>query len=202
MLSCASRIAGSADIGNEFSNTLWRMLLYGEERNVKKNIFLIGFMGAGKTTVARYMRDSFGMELIEMDEQIEAEQGKKISEIFAEQGEEYFRALETELLRSLEHKENTVVSCGGGVPMRQVNVDHMSKSGAVVYLSARPETIYDRVRDSHTRPLLEGHMEIPYIDSLMKKRLPAYLSAAHLTVETDGRTAEEICKEIMERMGE
>lgn len=167
---------------------------------MKKNIFLIGFMGAGKTTVARQLRDDFGMELIEMDEQIEAEQGKKISEIFAEQGEPYFRSLETELLRSLENKGNTVVSCGGGVPMREINVELMAKSGAIVYLSARPETIYVRVKDSHNRPLLEGHMDIPYIDSLMQKRLPAYLAAAHVIVDTDGKEAEKICREIVERV--
>lgn len=164
---------------------------------MKKNIFLIGFMGAGKSTIARTLKEQYDMQLIEMDEQIEAEQGMKISEIFAEKGEEYFRSLETALLTGLQQQDNTVVSCGGGVPMRACNVEAMKKSGKVVYLSAQPETIYERVRHFHNRPLLEGNMNVEYITGLMNVRLPKYLAAADVTVETDGKAAEEICREII-----
>ena len=163
-----------------------------------KNIFLIGFMGAGKSTIARTLKEQYDMQLVEMDEQIEAEQGMKISEIFAEKGEEYFRSLETALLTGLQQQNNTVVSCGGGVPMRACNVEAMRKSGKVVYLSAQPETIYERVRHFHNRPLLEGNMNVEYITGLMNARLPKYLEAADVTVETDGKAAEEICREIMD----
>lgn len=166
---------------------------------MRKNLFLIGFMGAGKSTVARTLARRQGMRLIEMDEQIEKEQGMRISEIFEKKGEEYFRALETALLRGLQGRTNTVVSCGGGVAMRECNVEAMRKSGTVVYLSARPETIYARVHRSHTRPLLEGNMNVEYISGLLEKRLPAYEAAADITVETDGRCAEEIGAEILER---
>lgn len=162
-----------------------------------KNIFLIGFMGAGKSTIARTLKEQYDMQLLEMDEQIEAEQGMKISEIFAEKGEEYFRSLETLLLTGLQQQDNTVVSCGGGVPMRTCNVEAMKKSGKVVYLSAQPETIYERVRRFHNRPLLEGNMNVEYITGLMNARLPKYLAAADVTVETDGKAAEEICREII-----
>lgn len=165
---------------------------------MKKNIFLIGFMGAGKSTVARVLGETYAMKLVEMDEQIEAQEGMKISEIFSGRGEEYFRMLETGLLCDMEHQENVVVSCGGGVPMRQCNVDAMRRSGTVVYLSARPDTVLSRVLESHDRPLLEGNMNVAYIASLMEKRLPKYLEAADMTVSTDGRTAEEICREIWE----
>lgn len=164
---------------------------------MKKNIFLIGFMGAGKSTIAHTLKEQYDMQLIEMDEQIEAEQGMKISEIFAEKGEEYFRSLETALLTGLQQQDNTVVSCGGGVPMRACNVEAMKKSGKVVYLSAQPETIYERVRHFHNRPLLEGNMNVEYITGLMNVRLPKYLAAADVTVETDGKAAEEICREII-----
>lgn len=164
---------------------------------MRKNIFLIGFMGAGKSTVAHALQNTYGMHLVEMDEQIEAQEQMRISEIFAEKGEAYFRNLETALLESLESQENTVVSCGGGVAMRECNVAAMKKSGAVVYLSARPETVYDRVKDCHDRPLLEGNMNVAYIDKLLQQRLPRYLAAADSVVETDGKDAQEICREII-----
>ncbi len=161
------------------------------------NIFLIGFMGAGKSTVARELQSVYGMRLIEMDEQIEAQEKMPISEIFATRGEEYFRQLETDLLESLRQEENTVVSCGGGVPMRERNVEAMRGSGRIVYLSAAPETVYERVRHSHNRPLLENNMNVEYIKGLLEARLPRYLAAADLTVRTDGRSVKEICEEIL-----
>ena len=167
---------------------------------MKNNIFLIGFMGAGKSTVARVMQEEYGMHLIEMDEKIEADENMSIADIFAVHGEEYFRRLETELLEGLQQQENTVVSCGGGVPMRQCNVDAMRKSGTIVYLSTQPETVYHRVKDYHNRPLLEGNMNVPYIMKLMEMRLPRYLAAADVTVQTDGRGAAEICREIRSLM--
>lgn len=164
---------------------------------MRQNIFLIGFMGAGKSTVARMLRERFDMDLIEMDEQIERQEGMCISDIFAVHGEEYFRQLETGLLESLSQKENTVVSCGGGVAMRECNVEAMRKSGTIVYLSAEPETIYSRVKNSHNRPLLEGNMNTAYIAELLQKRLPHYLAAADVTVETDKKSGIAICDEII-----
>lgn len=163
---------------------------------MKENIFLIGFMGAGKSAVARNLQKQYHMDLVEMDEQIEAEQGMKISEIFAAKGEEYFRQLETELLVNLQQKDNTVVSCGGGAAMRAENVEAMRKSGEIIYLSASPETIYDRVKHSHNRPLLEGNMNVAYIRELLEKRLPKYLEAADRIVSVDDRSVAQICREI------
>lgn len=168
-------------------------------RQQRRNIFLIGFMGAGKSTVARELKREYGMHLIEMDEQIEAQERMTVSKIFAVHGEEYFRQLETDLLKGLQKKANTVVSCGGGVPMRSCNVEAMRRSGRIIYLSARPETIYERVRHSHNRPLLEGNMNVAYITELMEKRLPKYLEAADITVSTDGCGVKDICKEILAR---
>lgn len=164
---------------------------------MKENIFLIGFMGAGKSTIARSLKNTYGMRLIEMDEQIEAREGMQISQIFAVHGEEYFRRLETELLEGLQRGDNTVVSCGGGVPMRPQNVEAMKKSGKVVYLSADAGTIYKRVKNSHSRPLLEGNMNVEYIQNLLRQRMPKYLAAADVTVATDGRSADEICRDIL-----
>lgn len=163
----------------------------------KKNIFLIGFMGAGKSTIARYLHRHYGMEWLEMDREIEKREGMPISEIFRLYGEEYFREKETKLLLSLADRENTVVSCGGGVPLRDCNVDAMKKSGIVVFLTARPETILERVKDSHDRPLLEGHKDVEYISELLSRRIEKYETAADVLTSTDGRSAGEIAEEII-----
>ena len=164
---------------------------------MKENIFLIGFMGAGKSTVARALKKQYGMRLIEMDEQIEKQEKMSVPKIFEVHGEPYFRKLETDLLEGLSSQENTVVSCGGGVPMRVCNVEAMRKSGKVIYLSTSPQQIYERVKTSHNRPLLEGNMNVEYISDLLSQRLPKYLEAADAVVSTDGKSVEDICKEII-----
>ena len=164
---------------------------------MKENIFLIGFMGAGKSTVARAMKKHYGMRLIEMDEQIEYQEKMSVPKIFEVHGEPYFRKLETDLLEGLSSQENTVVSCGGGVPMRVCNVEAMRKSGKVIYLSTSPQQIYERVKTSHNRPLLEGNMNVEYISDLLSQRLPKYMEAADAVVSTDGKRVEDICKEII-----
>ncbi|MDD7077696.1 MAG: shikimate kinase [Lachnospiraceae bacterium] len=164
---------------------------------MKENIFLIGFMGAGKSTVARAMKKHYGMRLIEMDEQIEYQEKMSVPKIFEVHGEPYFRKLETDLLEGLSSQENTVVSCGGGVPMRACNVEAMRKSGKVIYLRTSPQQIYERVKTSHNRPLLEGNMNVEYISKLLSQRLPKYLEAADAVVSTDGKRVEDICKEII-----
>ncbi len=167
---------------------------------MRNNIFLIGFMGAGKSTVAHALQEICHMELVEMDERIEACEHMTIQEIFAKKGEDYFRTLETQLLLDMERKQGCIVSCGGGVPMRACNIEAMRRSGRIVYLSARPQTVLERVRDSHTRPLLEGKMNVEYIEALMRERRPEYLAAADITVETDGKCAQEIGEEILQKV--
>lgn len=166
------------------------------------NIFLIGFMGVGKSTVSKALQRVFAMDVVEMDEIIARQNGMSISEIFEFHGEEYFRNEETELLRESRSKKNRIVSCGGGVPMRQVNVDEMKKSGKVVLLTASPETILERVRGNHDRPLLENNKNVDYIKDLMEKRRPAYEAAADIVISTDGKSAYEICEEIIAKVNE
>ena len=160
------------------------------------NIVLIGFMGAGKSTVASGLNRLYGMQIVEMDECIAKREGKSIPEIFETNGEEYFRNLETELLIELQKQTNLVISCGGGVPMRERNVAEMRKNGKVVLLTASPEVILERVRNNHDRPLLENHKSVEYIESLLEKRQEKYLAAADLVISTDGKIVEEICREI------
>ena len=160
------------------------------------NIFLIGFMGTGKTTIANALNRKYDMEIIDMDANIEQEQNMAISEIFVNQGEEFFRDLETKLIYDLQNKDNVVVSCGGGAVLRQENVRAMKKSGKIILLNATAETILERVQNSHNRPLLEGNKNVEYIRQLMSKRDDKYNSAADYVVDVDNRAVEDIAEEI------
>lgn len=168
----------------------------------KYNVFLIGFMGSGKSTISDYLSTEFAMEVVEMDRIIAEREGMSISDIFAVYGEEYFRNLETKLLVEMQSKSNVVISCGGGTPMRANNVVEMKKNGRVVLLKAKPETIYDRVKDSHDRPLLENNKNVPYIAELMEKRREKYEAAADIVIETDGKSELEICEELVQKLQE
>lgn len=171
-----------------------------KEKETGSNIFLIGFMGAGKSTVSACLHTLYGMDTLEMDQVIEEQEGMRIPDIFEKRGEDYFRNAETALLAGMHSRRNTVISCGGGVPMREENVIEMKKSGRVVLLTAKPGTILERVRDSHDRPLLEGGKTADFIADLMEKRREKYEAAADIIIETDGRTAPEICREILDRL--
>lgn len=93
-----------------------------------------------------------------------------------------------------------MISCGGGVPLRQGNVDNMRACGVIVLLTAAPETIFSRVRHNQNRPLLAGNMNVEYIAQLMEQRRARYQAAADYQVSTDGKTVEEICREIVARL--
>lgn len=166
------------------------------------NIFLIGFMGAGKSTISDYLKNALAMDVVEMDQCIVERQGMSISDIFETYGEEYFRELETNLLIEMQSQSNVVVSCGGGVPMRERNVVEMKKNGRVVLLTAKPETILERVKDNHDRPLLENNKTVPFIADLMEKRRVKYEAAADIVIQTDGKSELEICEELIHRLRE
>ena len=140
------------------------------------------------------------MERVEMDQLIVESQKMAISDIFATYGEAYFRDLESNTLIDLQKKKQVIVSCGGGVVMRDENTEHMKKNGRVVLLTAEPETIYERVKDSNERPILNNNMNVEFIRGLLEKRKPRYEAVADITVATDGKDAEEICGEIIAKL--
>lgn len=162
-----------------------------------KNIFLIGFMGCGKSTITRRLSEKLGVTQVEMDEQIVQEQGMPITEIFEKYGEEHFRDIETALVHRLQAEDGVVVSCGGGAVLREENRKMMKESGVIVWLTAEPETILERVKHGTDRPILNGHMNVEYITELMAKRHDCYDAAADYVVATDGKSREEICEEIL-----
>ncbi len=165
--------------------------------NMKSHIFLIGFMGTGKSTVTSALSARCGCSGLEMDQRIEEETGMKIRDIFSRFGEEYFRNLETELLKRIRLEAPAVVSCGGGAVLRQENVEIMKSCGRIVLLTAEPETVLERVRGDDTRPKLKGRMSVSGIRELMDERRQAYSLAADLSVATDGKAPNEIAEEIL-----
>ena len=162
-----------------------------------KHIFLIGFMGCGKSTNAAYLARLANTKTMEMDQEIVKQQKMAITDIFAKYGEAYFRDLETDLIRSLKCQEPMVVSCGGGAVLREENVQLMRSCGTIVLLTAEPQTILERVKNSTDRPILNGNMNVEYIADLMEKRRPKYEAAADVVIVTDGKRTEEICEEIV-----
>lgn len=161
------------------------------------NIYLIGFMGAGKSTIAKALQSKLDMDVVEMDQMIVDEQGMAITDIFEKYGEDHFRDIETETLKKLKKKGSTIVSCGGGIVVRDENAGLMKEDGKVIFLTARPETILDRVKDSTDRPILNGNMNVEFIEGLMAKRKDKYMAVADHQVATDGKNCDEISDEII-----
>lgn len=158
------------------------------------NVVLVGFMGAGKTTVGRALTES-GFEFIDLDELIVSRCGRSIPEIFSEQGEEGFREHESAALRSLSETRNAVVCTGGGVVGREENWTLMRGLGTVIYLRADWETLKSRLASGEGRPLADSR-DWPRIEALWRQRLPLY-EMADLTVEAAGRTPERIAGDIL-----
>ena len=166
----------------------------------RKILFLIGFMGTGKTTIAREAARQLSLPLCEMDEEIERGAGRSISAIFSEDGEEAFRDLETGLLADLYPSGSCVVSCGGGCPLRPGNRALMHALGKVVCLTAEPETLLKRLaKEADKRPNIRERFSAEGIRELMEKRRPAYEAAADIILTTDGRAPREIAEEIISR---
>ena len=166
------------------------------------NIVLIGFMGTGKSTISDFLKNVFAMDVAEMDQIIAQRQGMSISDIFETYGEQYFRNLETNLLKELQEGENCIISCCGGVAMREQNVVEMKKNGRVVLLTASPETIYERVKDSNDRPILNGNKNVPFITDMMEKRREKYEAAADVVIQTDNKSILEISEELISKLTE
>lgn len=151
-----------------------------------RHIILIGFMGAGKTSMGKRLAKARGIRFVDTDQMIEEQTGRIIRDIFAEDGEEYFRNLETELLLQLQKaQEPLVISVGGGLPVREINRKYLKEMGTVVYLKAEVETLVGRLQGDTTRPKLQGGDLREKIVSLMDAREGFYQDAATLVYSTD-----------------
>ncbi len=165
------------------------------------NVILIGFMGCGKTTVGLRLSYRLRRTVIDTDKEIEREEKRTISEIFATDGESYFRDRETQSLRKLiDTAANQIISVGGGLPVREENRRLLHELGQVFYLRAEAETIYERLKDDTTRPLLQGENPLTKIKTLLQERDPYYREAADVVITVDGKSFDEILCEIEEKV--
>lgn len=164
------------------------------------NVFLIGFMGCGKSTIAKKLHHQFGLEIVEMDQVIVEQEGMSIPEIFSSKGEPYFRDCETSVLKSIAKNPGLIVSCGGGAALRPENVALMKSQGTVIYLTALPETLLERVSHNDDRPLLKNRKSLQEITNLLSSRQEAYEKAADFTISTDHRDTDDIISDIIQAL--
>ncbi len=160
-----------------------------------KNIYLVGFMGTGKTHAGMILARKLHKEFLEMDEEIERRQGMRIADIFSQKGEPYFRRLEKDLLLELAAKEDLVVSCGGGLMCNEEHREVLKGSGTVVCLTASAEVVLKRTRGQGHRPLLNVDNPLATINRLLAERSPHY-QLAHCHIDTDRLTPEEVAERI------
>lgn len=166
-----------------------------ENRRIK-NLALVGFMGSGKSTVGHMLAMMLGFRFIDTDDQVEHQVGKKISEIFATEGEEKFRFYERQVLEQLNTVERSIISTGGGLVTRPGNLELLQQHSLVVCLWASPETIYNRVAHQTHRPLLAGADPKAKIVEMLKARAPFYRQADVL-VSSDFRSPREVAIHII-----
>lgn len=161
------------------------------------NIVLIGFMGSGKSSVARALSGVLDKKVIDMDYEIEREEGRSIVDIFSEEGEVYFRDLETDYLKRMKGKNNKILSTGGGIILREKNIELLNHIGTVIFLQADLTHIYNNVKNSTNRPLLEVEDVMGEIQDRLEEREPYYLHAANVIIQTSGKTVSAIAQEIV-----
>lgn len=164
------------------------------------NIMLIGFMGTGKSSISQKLSELLKMRMIDIDQYIETRENTTIDKIFSEYGEAYFRQCEKDTLVELSKERNIIISCGGGIIVKDENINLMKTMGKVVLLTASANTILERVKNSKDRPILNNNMNEEYIANLMDKRKDKYLKAADIIINTDNKSLEKICEDIINNL--
>lgn len=152
-------------------------------------------MGTGKTSVGKRLSSQLRMRYVDTDDVIEKDNQRQISDIFEQDGESVFRQLESDAVNKVSELDNHVISTGGGVVLKETNVAKLKENGIVFCLRATPEEIYRRVGHQTHRPLLQTPDPMETIRTMLTERAPYYAKADH-TVETTGRSFEEITADI------
>ena len=166
-----------------------------------RNIYLVGFMGSGKTSVGKEIAKIKRLNFYDTDSLIELRERRTISDIFSENGEKYFRELEKNILKEISSKKNAVIACGGGIVMDEENIKIMKKTGVLIYLSASREKILKRISGSAHRPLLNVPEPEKEISSLMKQREKFY-AKADIIINTSELSVKEVAEKILKELNE
>ena len=165
----------------------------------RKNIILCGFMGCGKSTIGNLLSKKTGMSFIDLDSYIEQKENKTVAEIFADNGEDYFRQLERDASKELSQKKSLVIATGGGTLTFQENVDAFKTSGKIVLLDVPVEVVSERLQGDTTRPLLNRPDKEQAMRELYEKRMPLYQNAADIIVNA-ANSPLQVCMEIMSNL--
>jgi len=165
----------------------------------KNNIYLIGFMGAGKTTVAKILSKRLNFDFVDLDLDIEKEQGISISEMFEKHGEKYFRDVETDSLRKISEKSNQIISTGGGIVIKDENWQIMRNRGVSVYLKSSIETLFNRVKHKSTRPLLNVENPFEKAKELFSSRESLY-EKSDIILDREGIEPGDVAMAIVREM--
>jgi shikimate kinase len=165
------------------------------------NVSVYGFMGVGKTTIGGLLAERLDYRFVDMDAEIERRVCKKITDIFADYGETYFRELESALVKELSKSDGLVIACGGGTVADASNAEALKVSSRMVYLTASMDEIIKRTTVDDTRPLLEVSDPESTALRLFEKRKPVYERYAEVTMDTTGQSPEMIVEEILEALG-
>ncbi|MDD5692455.1 MAG: shikimate kinase [Candidatus Omnitrophica bacterium] len=164
------------------------------------NIYLVGFMGTGKTSVGRLLAKKKKFNFVDLDELIEFRERRRIVDIFAKEGEPYFRKVEKKALKEVAGQKKFVVACGGGIVLDKENIRIMKESGIMVCLTASPKEILKRVAANTGRPLLNVKDPARRIEVLLKMRAPYYMQADK-TIDTTRLSVKEVVEKISRNTG-
>ena len=156
-------------------------------------------MGCGKSSVGRELAKMLDLKYIDTDAAIESSSNMKISDIFAEHGEKYFRDLESSLCVELSVENNLLISTGGGIVLRKENIDNLRKNSVIFLLRATAETTFERISHKKDRPLLQVPNPMEKIRELLEAREEFYKAAAEFEIITDNRAVVDIAQEIKEK---
>ena len=168
------------------------------------NIFLLGFMGAGKSAVGKALAAKLNRRFIDTDDLIESKFGKSINSIFEDDGEEFFRDLESSALEESVMQTDAVISCGGGIVLLEKNRETIRKSGTSLFLNASPDLLLSRLKNQRERPLINGYKgreKLEKIKELLSERLPLYLKA-DFRFDSGGKSPEALVEEIILKLEE
>ena len=166
------------------------------------NVYLVGMMGAGKSTVGRLLARRLKLRFLDSDHEIEARCGVKIPLIFEIEGEPGFRARESQVIAELTALEGVVLATGGGAVLAPENRQRLAASGTVVYLRAKPEDLFERVRHDRNRPLLATGDPLRRLRELHAERDPLYRELADIVVETGTQSVQSLARGLLDKLGE